>query len=867
MIPLDRRVLGTRWEKEYIFDTDLKRPIVDYSMGCIPSVTVDSTPSIQTNRTEYHDLPSSITHEFVYYFPEVLPIDSTVDNIEFDEFEVCIDIPDRYRYLNINDSIDGILLSSTLDEFKYLDKLLTDYDKFAIPTVQVERMPYLEIEEHHYIGPNPIIQAGGTFNDAGSGSLTFDNNIHKFEVITKQKQYGSHYEIEYKQEFILKFADTSFVDATVDGQTFGETESTYGVLSMQPYFNLTERVGEYQLVENVYGDYILEEIIDERLLKKILTDYSKDKTFVNITTQEPHYINHVDIRPNSFEEISRPKYTGPNYEIKYDQETIRAFADIMFDATVSHLNTEGENENVGIVYHKRNVFSLADQVRPGLMFEKLDLESARKLITDRSYHDPGADIFDPRLERIYPEYGYGPHVPNERSLPLENKKQVVDIENIVTSKDFEKFIDSTMLVNDGAGDQTLAKLVESMFADVEMTVFEAVPTIINRPIEKTEIRAFLDTVIMGEQFEKFIDSSTKEQEIFTHLNLNQFADFKMNANSVFVEGNLINRPHEYANTAPKGNKTFIETILKGEYYEKFIDSNSKVVSELYEYTPGRANVVLKDLATIPWFSTNVSNITYSTLNAGWNFSTNSQNTSTNTIVYFSTAGPDYQVDLKPTYIDMALATQNTYAIPSANNGYLNANGWQYEHQQDVLPIPTANLQFESNRKIRMAVFEKFEFYITDIANTHNGYYFALGTSPWFDDNREANALFGIANGVTYELDGEVYTNFNQYKADFTSGLKANAKITFAPTISLAQLLGSDANSVNGASSDLCPTYNVYSANTYTFYYWSNANNTIFSAGGDIEIYELNNLEECIDYSINKTSYIDNIRVSKEVMFA
>jgi len=73
--------------------------------------------------------------------------------------------------------------------------------------------------------------------------------------------------------------------------------------------------------------------------------------------------------------------------------------------------------------------------------------------------------------------------------------------------------------------------------------------------------------------------------------------------------------------------------------------------------------------------------------------------------------------------------------------------------------------------------------------------------------------------------------------------------------------------VNGASSDLCPTYNVYSANTYTFYYWSNANNTVFSAGGDIEIYELNNLEECIDYSINKTSYIDNIRVSKEVMCA
>ena len=167
----------------------------------------------------------------------------------------------------------------------------------------------------------------------------------------------------------------------------------------------------------------------------------------------------------------------------------------------------------------------------------------------------------------------------------------------------------------------------------------------------------------------------------------------------------------------------------------------------------------------------------------------------------------------------------------------------------------------------MSVFEKFEFHITDIANTHNGYFFALGTSPWFDDNREANALFGIANGVTYELDGNVYSNFNQYKADFTSGLKANAKITFSPTLSLAQLLGSNANTVNGANSDLCPNYNVYTANTYTFYYWSNANNTIFSAGGEIEIYELNNLEECVDYSINKTSYIDNIRVSKEVMCA
>jgi hypothetical protein len=536
----------------------------------------------------------------------------------------------------------------------------------------------------------------------------------------------------------------------------------------------------------------------------------------------------------------------------------------MFDATLSHLKTEESMVNAGHIYHKKDVFSLADEVRisalRGLEITENDLR--RRLITDRAYHDPNAEIFEPKLERIYPEYAYGPHVPNVRNLPIENKKQNVGIDKIVTSRDFEKFIDSTFLVNDGAGDKTVDKLIESMFANVEPIVYEAVPTIINRPIERTPVSTFLDTIITAGHFEKFVDSSTKEQERFTHINLNQFIDREIHANNVLTENKLINRPSVNSNTS-----ALIETVVREKYYEKFIDASKTTCSELFEYTPARANVVLKDLADIPWFSTNVLNVSYSTLNSGWSFSTNSQNTSTNTVVYFSTAGPDYQLDLKPTYIDMALATQNTYAIPTANNGYLNANGWQYDHQQDVLPIPTANLQFESNRKIRMAVFEKFEFYITDIANTHNGYYFAIGSSPWFDDNREANVLFGMANGVTYELDGNVYTNFNQYKADFTSGLKANAKITFAPTISLAQLLGSDANSVNGANSDLCPTYNVYSANTYTFYYWSNANNTIFSAGGDIEIYELNNLEECIDYSINKTSYIDNIRVSKEVMCA
>lgn len=856
IIPLDRKVLGTRWEKEYIFDADLKRPILDYSRGCIPSVTVDSTPSIQTNRTEYHDLPSSIIQEFIYYMPELPTIDMTGNYNSFDEFENDIHVPNRNQFINIHDSIDLLLLKNKIYDYDYINKILTDYDKYAIPSVTVDL--YSEYEEQHYIGPNPEIQIGGSFSDTGRESLTFDNNIYKFAELTEPKiKYGTHYELEYKQDFTISYSDIPTLDSTMYTEAFDEVESTYAIYNADVFFDLTKRIGPYKIYHNDYGDEILDKIIGDKLLNKLLTDYPGDKHFVNIATEYPNFEHDIKIGPNEL--------GGSNYVINYTQDTLVYFADALFaDNTMERLKTEESMVNAAHIYHKKDVFSLADEVRisalQGLEITENDLR--RRLITDRAYHNPKAEIFEPKLERIYPEYAYGPHVPNERNLPIENKKQNVDIDQIVTSRDFEKFIDSTFLVNDGAGDKTVDKLIESMFANVEPIVYEAVPTIINRPIERTPVSTFLDTIITAGHFEKFVDSSTKDQERFTHINLNQFIDREIHANNILTENKLINRPSVNSNTS-----ALIETVVREKYYEKFIDASKTTCSELFEYTPGRANVILKDLATIPWFSTNVSNITYSTLNAGWNFSTNTQNTSTNTVIYFSTAGPDYQLDLKPTYIDMALATQNTYAISSANNGYLNANGWQYEHQQDALPIPTANLQFESNRKIRMSVFEKFEFHITDIANTHNGYFFALGTSPWFDDNREANALFGIANGVTYELDGNVYSNFNQYKADFTSGLKANAKITFSPTLSLAQLLGSNANTVNGANSDLCPNYNVYTANTYTFYYWSNANNTIFSAGGEIEIYELNNLEECVDYSINKTSYIDNIRVSKEVMCA
>ena len=133
----------------------------------------------------------------------------------------------------------------------------------------------------------------------------------------------------------------------------------------------------------------------------------------------------------------------------------------------------------------------------------------------------------------------------------------------------------------------------------------------------------------------------------------------------------------------------------------------------------------------------------------------------------------------------------------------------------------------------------------------------------------SNILFGEADGVIYELDDEVYTSFAQYKTDFLSGTKQKAKITLKPTLSILQTNGASTGVVSGSNSDDCNLgYPTISANTYTLYYWSHESSaSLNSIGGTIEIYELNNLEECLNYSINKTSYIDNIRSEKEFISA
>ncbi|NDB80579.1 hypothetical protein EB155_12020, partial [archaeon] len=399
------------------------------------------------------------------------------------------------------------------------------------------------------------------------------------------------------------------------------------------------------------------------------------------------------------------------------------------DASIMGDPITNEHERDLIIWNDRQSFSLANLIEDDSLYERLDTHRGKRLLDDFSMHTA---VITNELPYII--------IRPELDSTIDT-----GLDEILSGGNFEQFIDASFSVNDYS-DSMVDKLIHNLFEDLSREANDPEIKLINRPNEyaNTALKGnetFIDTIITAEHFEKFIDSSMKDQELFSHININPFAELRTDANSISVENILINRPNEYANTALKGNETFIDTILKGGYYEKFIDSSATVCSELYQYNNAKVmNVVLKDVSKIPWFSTNSSNVNVSTpLNNAWSFSTNSSNTSqTNTIVFFSTAGPDYQVDLTPTYIDMALAT----SIANANNGFLTANGWQYIDQKDPLPLDTNTLGFESNRTIQAAMFEKIEFVITDIANTHNGYYFAVGTSPWFDDNREANVMFG-----------------------------------------------------------------------------------------------------------------------------
>ena len=178
----------------------------------------------------------------------------------------------------------------------------------------------------------------------------------------------------------------------------------------------------------------------------------------------------------------------------------------------------------------------------------------------------------------------------------------------------------------------------------------------------------------------------------------------------------------------------------------------------------------------------------------------------------------------------------------------------------------------ANRTIEMASFERYEFRITDIANTHTNGAFALGLADIYEDNRmdSANLIFGDANS-TYMVDGVKYTNWADYEADFANG--SNAVITFHPTIEFLHTKGLNANTANGDTWEKrtgvynTPGCNITTgntvANTFEIFYFTTANNETFSAGGIIRIYELNMLE-AYDFTINKKEYLDNIRTLPEV---
>jgi len=312
---LDEKVKGTIWEYHPILDKKLKYKIAENSHSYIQTVTIDSRPSIEYFRAYEHNLERSLSQVFTLTFEDMSSIynDALGVTEEFNEFELEIKIPDRHQYFDLNDPILKHFDYEIIGD--YLKLNITEYDKFAIPTIKVHSEPNYS---------------------------SYRTYIHDLKANTNQ-------------DFILSNFENN-LDITLNYAQFNEIEYQKEILNFMNFFDLNEKIRPQMFNENLYNQYGLLEhdhVLTKELLNKILLDRFDDINIFNVVVEEPQIERIYDINAYFLEERGNGKFT----------QTSTIYSDItpsFIDASIAGGPFTNEHERDLIIWNDRQSFSLAN---------------------------------------------------------------------------------------------------------------------------------------------------------------------------------------------------------------------------------------------------------------------------------------------------------------------------------------------------------------------------------------------------------------------------------------------------------------------------------------------------------------------------
>jgi len=904
-IPLNEKPVEGRWENWIITKKSLIYPIVDDKNGYMPTVRVDPLPSIIPTREEKHDLQSNTFPYTVMtgdFLSSVVEMKQIVD--EHTELEHVVTLWADYT-INLADSIgpwyDEVITEALL-ETKLRDKYYTAH------TPKFKTLPEIEVVHEHTANveyfTTSVMYDEATFNDV-SGEVELegeherlihipdrhrlvnlndrmphylaDEYIHDsvwFDLgkrITWDDGYAMprmtidsrpsieslrtyHHDIRSNTWLFETTSHDSYIDQSFETTPINDLEFENKIVQRAPYFDLTKPIP----INQWFGMGFAQEITDEWTKLK-LTDWVGDKAIFGAVDPEVYIINAntVSMEPEydfvytALEEQSLYVNLGPTTEYQELNNDVFMYNDSKTFGMERQTKSWFKDWILAdYLNHRLRPNATIPTVAPG----PLSNYEAEQRLVNRPVHS-----------------AYGPQQWKQDRWTF---KVSTDPQTVTCYTEFtlDTFVEGHMIYTG-----TEIRAETQINAEMLPNEYDEDGNIISR-IQLDEQRLIMFYPVGIEKYGKNKDKltwkmsakdwvseyMTKPIEEFIHIPVDVFdmADIRTeseiysqmpNANNVsgntcFTKVDEQRLTMEYlVDGSPFANSiTFHDSYGSqrlGVYYPKDACLPLGSRSEAFNQYIKASNVKLQgvdallpliDDATVKAFSQDPGN-------------THGSNTSTTVYhknLFFDKSGPAYLLDKNRNFF----TELNDLTANTANNG------------------PRAN------RDIEMASFERYEFRITDIANTHANGVFALGLADVYEKNRAdaANLIFGDANS-TYMVDGVKYTNWADYQADFANG--SNAVITFHPTIEFLHTKGLNANTANGDTWEKrTGVYNTPScdiktgntvANTFEIFYFTTANNEIFSAGGIIRIYELNMLE-AYDFTINKKEYLDNIRTLPEI---
>jgi len=898
-IPLDEKPTEGRWEKWIITKKSLIFPIVENGKAHMPTMRVDPMPSIVPAREEKHDLPSNTFYYTVFTGENFhQEIDISHDADPQNEIEFVTTLWGDYT-INLSDSIgpwydeiitDALLRTSIRDQystihtpkFKTLPEIEVVYEHnanveyFTASTLYDEATfndvtGKVELEgEHernihipdrhrlvnmndripHYLADEYIHDS--VWFDLGK-EITWDDGyaiprmtIDSRPSIESLRTY--HHDIQSNTFLFETTTHDSYIDQTFETTPINDIEFENKIVQRATYFDLTKPIP----IEQWFGMGFIQPLTED-VYKLRLTDWIGDKAIFGAVDPEVYIVNANTVNMK------------PEYEFVYtalQEQDIFLNMSLTFERQELDLHTFMYNDRSTLGMQRQTKDWFEDWVLADYLHYRLDPNMTIPEVS-------GGPAEQRLINRpIHSAYGNKQWIQDRWTFKLTTDLQEADIE---TTFSFNQMVENQMIFK-----ETSIRAETQIKAEMLPDSLDENGDIISR-IQLDEQRSIMFYPVGIEKYGKnnnkltwkmsandwVSEYMTKPIEEFVHVPVDVFdmTDIRTeseiysqmpNANTVsgntcFTKLDEQKLSMEYvAEGSPFANSiTFHNSYGSqrlGVYYPKDACLPLASRSEIYNQYVKSSNVKLQGVeALLPLIDDDAVNA-YSQ-DPNYTFPYDSTNVH-NKDLFFDKSGPAYILDKNRNFF----TELNDQTIDPVNNGPL------------------------ANRTIEMASFERYEFRITDIANTHTNGAFALGLADIYEDNRmdSANLIFGDANS-TYMVDGVKYTNWADYEADFANG--SNAVITFHPTIEFLHTKGLNANTANGDTWEKrtgvynTPGCNITTgntvANTFEIFYFTTANNETFSAGGIIRIYELNMLE-AYDFTINKKEYLDNIRTLPEV---